>query len=237
MFAGIVDTRDLGFCQVEVTWDESTASDDCSGIAGYDVYRDHGVAHAGETLVASVVRGSPYVDTTPGNGTWVYVVRAVDGSGNEERNQVFQQESEGSCTNDFPRDAGLDRENGIDPPNADHGNSAGGGLRERIETRLGHSAHGDGSLRVRWLPSLDEGGLYPVSYSVLRGDLFALRTTGYTHALVTAGSCGIVEHEHLMPDQLDGRAYYYLVVPVSGDNATFGYDSSHRERPVAPVCE
>ena len=31
-------------------------------------------------------------------------------------------------------------------------------------------------------------------------------------------------------------ASYWIVVPVGGDNATFGYDSGGEERPEAPVC-
>lgn len=235
-FAGIIDTRDLGFCQVEVTWDESTARDDCSGIAGYDVYRDHGVAHAGRTRVASGVTGSPYIDTTPGNGTWIYVVRAVNGAGLDDGNSVFQQESEGSCTNDFPRDAGLDRENGLDPPRADRfrsdpsTSSTGGPDAARLRL-LGMA------IDIAWIPSPDEGGLYPVTYSVLRGTLGSLQAGAYDHALVTPDACGIPIHSFSMPDQLDGISRYYLIVSVSGDNATYGYDSFGREIAASPVCE
>lgn len=234
-FAGIVDTRDLGYCQVEVSWDESTAVDDCSGIAGYDVYRDHGVAHAGETLVAAGVPGSPYIDTTPGNGTWIYVVRAVNGAGLDDGNEIFQQESEGSCRNDFPRDAGLDRENGVDPPRADRFRSAPGGPREGEwdTTRLRLHAM---TIDISWLPSPDEGGLYPVTYSVVRGTLQSLREGAYDHELVLPDACGIAGHELAMPDQVDGVSRYYLVVAVSGDNATYGYDSFGREIEATPVC-
>lgn len=238
VFAGISDTRDLGACQVEVSWDVP-ATDACAGVAGYDVYRDHGVAHAGETLVASLVPASPYVDTTPGNGTWVYVVRAVDRAGHREMNTVFQQESEGSCTNDFPRDAGLDREDGVDPPNGDRGHAGRidrGGLREasgplRLERPMFHEG-----MRIAWKPSPDEGGPYPVTYAVLRGDCATLRAGRYSHALVAPGACGLTGHEYVMMGQGDGAASYYVVVAVSGDNATFGYDSSGREIPDSPVC-
>jgi len=244
-FAGIVDTRDLGYCEVEVSWDEATASDSCSGIGSYNVYRDHGVGHRGETLVASGVPGSPYIDTTPGNGTWVYVVRAVDGADNEEQNEVFQQESENSCTNDFPGDAGMDDENGVDPPNGDGGNSftpppGGDDLQGRLEARIERSLgrlRGNETLRIAWTPSPDEGGLYPVTYSVLRGDLFALSASGYSHVLATPDACGITEHETALDSQVDGGSYYYLIVAVSGDNATYGYDHLGAERPEAPVCE
>ncbi len=240
-FAGVENTRDLGRCQVEVLWNDATAVDACSGMAGFNVYRDNGVGRRGRTRIATLVPGSPYVDTTPGNGTWTYVVRAQDRSGREEQNDVFQQESENSCTNDFPRDAGLDRENGIDSPNADGGHAAprpglGAGRERRVEDlRVMRSRLHDG-LRIRWNPSPDEGGLYPITYSVLRGSLRDL-PTGYQHALVAPDACGIAEHEYRTPPQDDGQASYYIVVPVSGDNATFGYDSDGRERPAVVVCE
>jgi hypothetical protein len=235
-FGGITDTRDLGFCEVEVLWDETTAMDACSGVASYNIYRDNGVGHAGETLVASGVPGSPHVDTTPGNGTWVYVVRAVDAAGNEEGNEVFQQESENSCTNDFPRDAGMDRENGVDPPNADGGAPppARPGDEEIVVSGF-RRLEGVGDMSIRWTASPDEGGLYLVTYSVLRGSLDSLRRGAYDHALATADSCGITGHQALLSDQPTG-SHYYLVAAVAGDNATFGYDSSGQERVSAGVC-
>jgi hypothetical protein len=117
-FDGVTDTEDAGFCQVLVHWDETTAVDDCSGIGFFTVYRDNGVVHAGTTLVGTSP-GSPYMDTTPGNGVWVYVARAVNGAELEEQNEVFVQESESSCMNEFPRDAGMKKGKNIDPPNAD----------------------------------------------------------------------------------------------------------------------
>lgn len=234
-FGGVTDTRDLGFCEVEVLWDESTASDSCSGVASYNVYRDHGVGHRGDTLVASGVPGSPHVDTTPGNGTWVYVVRAVDAAGNEEQNEVFQQESENSCTNDFPADAGMDDENGVDPPSADgqaglpwpgEGEPVVLGMRRR---------DGAADMRISWAASPDEGGLYLVTYSVLRGSIAALAEGRYDHALAAPDACGIALNEALLSDQPEG-SQYFLVVAVAGDNATFGYDSAGAERPSAEVC-
>jgi len=248
-FAGVENTRDLGGCEVEVSWDETTASDACSGVAGYDVHRDSGVAHAGETLVASGVPGSPYVDTTPGNGTWVYVVRAVDAAGNDDPNEVFEQQHEGSCTNDFPRDAGKDREDGIDPPNADGGHASpveGGGAPRDWRSDPGRRGEVErpilrpmthGAMTISWKPSPDEGGLHEVTYAVVRGDLLALGERGHSHELVEPGACGIEGHELVMEAQLDGPAWYDLVVPVSGDNATFGYDSFGEEREEVAVCE
>jgi hypothetical protein len=90
---------------------------------------------------------------------------------------------------------------------------------------------------VIWDPSPDEEGMYPVTYSVLRGELAELSRGVYTHRLVDPAACGLTAHEYEMVDQGDGVSYYYLVVPVSGDNATFGYDSAGAERPAAPVCE
>ena len=84
---------------------------------------------------------------------------------------------------------------------------------------------------------MDEGGLYPVSYSVLRGDLLTLSDSGYSHALAAPDSCGITEHETELASQVDGGSYYYLIVAVSGDNATYGYDHLGLERPATPVCE
>jgi hypothetical protein len=209
------------------------------------VYRDHGVAHRGRTRIASLVPASPYIDTTPGNGTWVYVVRAEDAAGREEQNDVFQQESEGSCRNNFPGDAGLGPDGGVDSPNADRLRAAPATHGDRRELPGGDLGRpiisagpwDDGRLRLRWSASIDEGGLYPVTYSVLRGDLDLLRTTGYSHALAAPTSCGLTLHELILDDEIDGRSSYYLVVAVSGDNATFGYDSSGRELPAATVCE
>jgi len=235
-FGGITDTEDAGFCNVLVHWDESTAVDACSGVALYTIYRDHGVAHRGETLVGTSPH-TPYQDTTPGNGVWVYVVRAVDAAGNEEQNEVFVQESEGSCTNNFPMDAGMKKGKNIDPPNAD---KQSGILRVGREPE-GPPPPGFDSewldIRISWEASPNEGGLYPVTYAILRGSLEDLQTDGYLYTLVDPAACGIVENEYIMEDQVDGFSYYYVIVPVSGDNATFGYDSRGVERPAAPVCE
>jgi len=235
-FGGVTDTEDAGFCNVLVHWDESTAVDTCSGVALYTIYRDHGVAHRGETLVGTSEH-TPYQDTTPGNGVWVYVVRAVDTAGNEEQNEVFVQESEGSCTNDFPMDAGMKKGKNIDPPNAD---KQGGILRVEREPEGPPPPRFDSEwldIRISWEGSPDEGGLYPVTYAVLRGSLEDLQTDGCLYTLVDPAACGIVENEYIMEDQVDGFSYFYVIVPVSGDNATFGYDSRGAERPEAPVCE
>jgi len=234
-FGGITDTEDAGFCNVLVHWDESTAVDACSGVALYTIYRDHGVAHRGETLVGTAEH-TPYTDTTPGNGVWVYVVRAVDGAGNEEQNEVFVQESEGSCTNDFPMDAGMKKGKNIDPPNAD---KQGGILAVGREPEGPPTPGFDSEwldIKISWEASPDEGGLYPVTYSILRGSLEDLQSDGYLYTLVDPAACGIVENEYIMEDQADGFSYYYVIVPVSGDNATFGYDSRGAERPEVPVC-
>jgi hypothetical protein len=202
--------------------------DDCSGIGLFNIYRDNGVAHAGETWVGSDTDGSPYEDTTPGNGVWVYVVRAVNGAGLEEQNEVFVQESENSCTNDFPRDAGMKKGKNVDPPNADKQDF-------RI---LGMGIEGEFlDIRINWQRSADEGGLYPVTYSVLRGNLDDLGDGTLRYGLVDGAACGIAEDHYIMTGQVDGVSYYYVIAPVSGDNATFGYDSSGMERAETAVCE
>jgi len=235
-FGGVTDTEDAGFCNVLVHWDESTAVDTCSGVTLYTIYRDHGVAHRGETLVGTSEH-TPYQDTTPGNGVWIYVVRAVDAAGNEEQNEVFVQESEGSCTNDFPMDAGMKKGKNIDPPNADkQGGILGVGREPEGPPTPGFDSEWL-DIRISWEASPDEGGLYPVTYAVLRGSLEDLQSDGCLYTLVDPAACGIAGNEYIMEDQVDGFSYFYVIVPVSGDNATFGYDSRGAERPEAPVCE
>jgi len=209
-FAGISHVRDSTTpCRVVVHWDEGTASDWCAGIDHYVIYRDPDVAQAGDTAVGTSVH-SPYGDASPGNGVWVYVVRAVDRAGNEEQNEVYIEESENSCS--ILRDARLTSAGNVERPG------------------------GDGSLRIDWEPSPDEGGPEPVSYTVLRGPLLDLQTAGYTYLMVDPAACDITDHFYLMAGQVDGVAYYYVIAPVSGTRATFGYDSRAVERPAAPVC-
>ena len=146
----------------------------------------------------------------------------------------------------------MDEDDGPDPPSADAVAPGPGDGFERPEPfgrpeeprvfdparridRARLIRHGIGDMRISWIPSPDEGGLHLVTYSVLRGTLASLRAGAHDHELVDPTACGITEHEYVMTDQRGG-SYYYLVVPVGGDNATFGYDSTGTERPAAGVC-
>jgi len=209
-FPGIEDVQDTATpCRVVVHWDEGRAWDDCSGISHYVIYRDRDVANAGETVVVNAL-SSPYEIPSRGNGPWVYVVRAVDRAGNGEQNLAFVEEMENSCP--IPGDARLTSGSNVRRPDI------------------------DGSIRIEWEPSPDEGGPEPVSYTVLRGPLLDLQTAGYTYTMVDPAACDITDHFYVMADQVDGVAYYYVIAPVSGPNATFGFDWRGVERPEAPVC-
>jgi hypothetical protein len=111
----------------------------------------------------------------------------------------------------FPRDARLDNDRNVGPPDA------------------------LGDIRIDWWPSPDEGGPHPITYTILRGRLEDLRGPGYTYGMVDSNAWGITDHHYYMERQVDGEDYYYVVVPVSGDQATFGYDSNGVERPEVPV--
>jgi len=208
LFDGVTEVGEASPCSMVVQWDETTAVDRCSGLSHYSIYRDSGTAHAGGTLAGGAT-SPPWEDTPPGSGVWTYVVRAVNGAGIEEGNEVFLEQEATSCLWPFPRDAGGSR-----------------------------TAAGPGSadIRISWEGSPDEGGLYPVTYAVLRGSLEDLESDGYTYTLVDPAACGITENEYIMESQVDDFSYYYVIVPVSGENATFGFDSRGVERPEAPVC-
>jgi len=212
-FAGVSDVEDIGACHARVHWDEATAIDTCSGIDHFVIFRDHGAAHVGETVVGTAT-ASPYVDASPGNGVWTYVVRAVDRAGNEEHNMVFIEAAENSCADVYPRDARLHNDRNVNP--------------RTTATQ---------QVRIAWEPSPDEGGPYPVTYAILRGNLRQLRLGDYDYVLVHPAACGLTDHEYLMENQVDGVSYYYVVVAVSGDNATYGYDSAGTERREEDVCE
>jgi hypothetical protein len=92
-------------------------------------------------------------------------------------------------------------------------------------------------IQINWFRSEDEGGLYPITYTVLRGRIDELSTGVYDWERADANACGITEDYYVMDEQVDGESYYYVVVPVSGDNATFGYDSDGTERAPGPVCQ
>ena len=247
-FPGLSAPRDRGACEVEITWDDSRAFDTCSGLAFFNVYRDHDVRQRGETLVASGLSGSPYIDTPPGNAVWHYLVRAVDHAGNEDERLDSWLVAVTSCADDFPADADLGPAGGVERPSAD---AAGGGERtggprtpsgERIFSPDGERPHepirvvrAAGDMTIRWGPSPSEGGPYDVSYSVLRGSLAALSVGAYDHALVDEAACGLLAHEYLMAEQ-GGGSWYYLIATVSGANGTFGDDSEGSERPEAATC-
>jgi hypothetical protein len=70
-------------CELELDWNPATA--ECGSSVAYNVYRstESGFAAGPDTLVASCVAGTSFVDTSVYSGvTYHYVVRAEDDSGN-----------------------------------------------------------------------------------------------------------------------------------------------------------